>query len=126
MKVHRRTKWILLVLGALVLVTVGTATGKLALAGLLAERRPALLRDAEWHDPASAHLFAERFPPGTAETELLAWLNDNRFAVDPRTRRATRDVGGFACNERIEVAWTADAGGRLARAAATVFEAGCL
>jgi hypothetical protein len=91
------------------------------------ERPPELLSDVkQWDDPAAAVKFERRFPPGAPERELLAWVSDNRFEIDGQARRATRRIGSVPCNEVIEVDWSADAGGRLRSATATMSEAGCL
>lgn len=93
---------------------------------IFSEKRPSLLRDADWNDPASAVLFEERFRTGVAEEELLEWLKDNRFAVRPQTRRAERRIDGLPCNEAAEVTWAIDGQGDLTDAEATLTEQGCL
>jgi hypothetical protein len=93
---------------------------------LTAEQRPSLLKDASWDAPASAAHFHHRFPAGTPEGELTAWLEKNRFAVNPRDRTAGRQVNGLPCNEAIKVDWSVDADGRLARSDAVVSQIACL
>jgi len=122
----RRHFWILAVaivfVGALVALNwQGLA---LSLAIISAEHRPALLNDARWNDPASAHLFAARFRHGTQEKDLLEWLAANKFTVD-RTGLATRRIQSLPCNESVEVTWS-KAGDTIVDAEARVSEAGCL
>ncbi len=93
---------------------------------VLAERRPALLRDAAWNDPASAGAFNERFPPGTPEGLLIAWLEENNFTINRPMGHAGRLIQGFPCNESIQVDWTAAVAGKIDRAEVRVSEAGCL
>lgn len=90
------------------------------------ESRPALLEGAGWNDPGSAVRFNQRFAKGTAERDLIAWLHDNRFAVDPHNKRAERLIESLPCNERVEINWSAPFGDTLKDASATVHEAGCL
>ncbi|MFC5372380.1 hypothetical protein ACFPIF_07455 [Brevundimonas faecalis] len=92
---------------------------------LLGDKRPVLLREARWADPASAEQFNQRFVAGTREALLVDWLQDNRFAVDPASKRAHRLVESLPCNEFVQVSWQAREG-KLLGAAATVTEAGCL
>ena len=98
----------------------------LIVAILTAEHRPALLKDAEWDAPASAARFHHRFPAGTPERDLTAWLEKNRFAVDARARTADRRVNGLPCNEAVKVDWSVDAAGRLTRVDAVVSQTACL
>jgi hypothetical protein len=98
----------------------------LIVAILASEHRPALLQDAEWDAPASAARFHHRFPAGTPERDLTAWLEKNRFAVDTRARTADRQVKGLPCNEAVKVDWSVDAVGRLTRADAVVSQIACL
>jgi hypothetical protein len=97
-----------------------------AAAMLVAEKRPALLVDAKWNEPTSAHKFSARFHPGTSEGDLLTWLEANKFKVDRQAGRATRRIGGLPCNEEVEVKWRKGPGGALTDATALVREAGCL
>jgi hypothetical protein len=98
----------------------------LTAAFVLAERRPALLADAQWNDSASAHQFSNRFRSGTSERELLEWLEANRFIVDPGAARARRLIHSLPCNESVEITWSRASGDKIAGARAVVHEAGCL
>ena len=98
----------------------------LGVAFLAAERRPSLLSDARWKDPASAEKFSSRFADGTRESELLEWLGSNGFTISEDAERARKLVQGFPCNEGIEVNWSRQPDGTIASAQAEVFEAGCL
>lgn len=98
----------------------------LAVAISSAEGRPELLRDAEGGKQESARLFERQFHSGAPESELLSWLSDNRFTINRPAARATRRVESLPCNERIDIRWNTDNGGRLTEATATVHEAGCL
>ena len=112
------------VLGVLIYISwdaIGLAVGSFS-----AESRPGLLSDAEWGKQGSARLFERQFHGGVPESELLSWLSENRFTIDRSATRASRRVAGLPCNERIDVSWTTDDGGRLTSATATVQEAGCL
>jgi hypothetical protein len=97
-----------------------------AIAFATAKGRPALLSDAGWGKPTSARKFATRFAPGVAESDLLEWLNANRFAIDHAKSSADRRISSLPCNEDVRVTWAADATGRLKTASAEVSEAGCL
>ncbi|PVM91462.1 hypothetical protein [Caulobacter endophyticus] len=93
---------------------------------MTAERRPALLRDAKWDQPASAVRFEARFHTGAPEPELLKWLGRNSFRVNRSERSATRDIAGFPCTEALRIDWAADQAGRLTRRQATVRQIACL
>lgn len=97
-----------------------------AAAVVLAERRPTLLVDAQWNEPASAHAFSNRFRAGTNEAALLAWLQSNKFTIDRGAHHATRLVQSLPCNEFIEVEWSRRDGDKLGGAEARVSKAGCL
>ena len=118
-----------LIVGSLACVVVLVAFNFEALmlgaAVLLGDKRPALLRDARWDDPGIAKQFNQRFLSGAEEALLLEWLKNNRFAVDPASKRAERLVESLPCGEFVEVSWRAEEG-KLLDAAATVAEAGCL
>jgi hypothetical protein len=97
---------------------------------LIAERRPALLADAMWKEPASARMFLARFADGVQESELIEWLESNEFTIDRDYGRghgvATRRVYGFPCNEGIKVSWSRRPDGTIADAEVLVSEKGCL
>lgn len=118
-----RIKWFALaavVLSLLVALTWQSIMFGIAFA--FAEERPALLRDASWDAPVLA--FNQRFSVGTPETDLLRWLDDNKFE-DIRKGRATRTIDGLPCREKVEISWTAVAG-VISESNAIVSEAGCL
>lgn len=100
-----------------IMLTAGFAT---------AEGRPALLSDAEWGKPASARKFANRFAPGVAQSDLLEWLDANRFAVDQANKNASRKIGSLPCAEDVRITWATDPRGNLKAANAQVSEGGCL
>ena len=114
---------IVVVVGAI--VALNWQWFSLTAAFVLAERRPALLADAEWNEPASTRQFSNRFPPGTNESELLAWLQSNKFTVDRGAGHATRLISSLPCNEFVDVTWRT-AGHAISGAEARVSEAGCL
>ena len=114
------------VLALVAVVALNFETIKFASAVLFAERRPSLLRDAQWDDPASAQLFQREFRAGADEEKLLTWLERNRFDIDQRAGRADRHVAGLPCNEQVAVTWAADGQGRLSESTVIVTEAGCL
>lgn len=121
--------WTWLAAFALVVVTVVALNWQwftFAVAVAFAERRPALLADAQWGEPASAHRFSNRFGVGASEAELLEWLESNEFTVDRETGQASRLIRGLPCNEAVEIRWTKTSGDVLAGAEARVSEAGCL
>ena len=91
-----------------------------------AERRPALLSDANWDDAASARAFLARFPDGSSRGELISWLDRNDFEIDEASGTARRLVRGLPCNESIQVTWGTSPDGKLSDAQVTVMEAGCL
>jgi hypothetical protein len=93
---------------------------------LTAEGRPALLRDAEWDEPASAVQFMNRFPPRSSETELLEWLESNDFEIYVARGQAYKSVLSGPCGENIDVEWTRQSSGVIESAQVEVREAGCL
>ena len=111
--------------GVLALVVFNFEALMFGAAVLFGDKRPVLLRDARWDDPGSAKQFNQRFVAGAEEALLLEWLKNNRFAVDPASKRAERLVESLPCGEFVEVSWRAEEG-KLLDAAATVAEAGCL
>jgi hypothetical protein len=118
-----RTKWF--VLAAAVLLLIVALTWQSIMFGVafaFAEKRPTLLRDANWDTPVLA--FNQRFSAGTPETELLQWLSDNEF-TDVRKGRASRTIDGLPCQEQVEVSWTT-VDGVISESNAIVSEAGCL
>jgi hypothetical protein len=125
-----RRKW--LWIAATVVVAIGTVAAvtwerlAVVVAIIASERRPALLTDAKWRDPASARMFSSRFPDGVQESELIEWLESNKFTIDKETGRANRLIQSLPCNEVIEVTWWLQADGTIAGAEAKVSEAGCL
>ena len=116
-----------LMAGAVLIAIVIASWEPLTLGSAIAtaERRPALLADADWHDPASARLFDARFRAGTPTADLLRWLTNERFVISAQRSHAERRLASLPCNERIAIDWK-DGGGRLASASARVQEAGCL
>ena len=94
-----------------------------AAAVVFAERRPALLADVQWNQPARR--FSEHFHAGTHERELLAWLESNQFNVERGTRHATRLIRGLPCNEFVDVRWRASSEA-ISEVEARLSEAGCL
>ncbi len=124
---HRRWIWLataIMALGAFVALNWQTLT--LSAAFALAERRPALLVDAEWNEPASARKFLNRFPPETNENELLEWLGANKFDIDRNAGRADRRISGLPCNEIIKIKWSTGPNNRIDDVDVRVSEAGCL
>jgi hypothetical protein len=109
-----------------VLMIINWQTVLLCVTILMSEHRPALLKDASWDSPASAVRFERRFHAGVPERDLLAWLDDNKFAVNGPARKANRSVNGLPCNEAVSVTWTRDAAGRLVDANAVVTQIACL
>jgi hypothetical protein len=118
--------WVLAGAFTLALLVGNWRTFVFIVAILASEHRPGLLKDASWDGPASAVRFHDRFPAGTPERDLKAWLEKNRFAVDRGDRSADRQVNGLPCNEAIKVDWSVDAAGRLTRADAVVSQIACL
>jgi hypothetical protein len=123
-----RLRWIgigvVLMLAALVVLNWQSLV--LTAAILTAERRPALLSDAEEGIPGSARKFAAQFKRGTSEASLLDWLNENRFTIDRAADRANRLVKSLPCNEALEIQWSRTPAGVIESASAQVHEAGCL
>ncbi len=111
---------------AAVFLIVNWQTVYLVFALIFSDKRPALLRDADWDDPASAVRFRARFAAGTPEQALVTWLEKNRFVIDARARKAQRPVEGLPCNEDIAVEWSVDTQARLTRADAVVHQIACL
>lgn len=126
-RTHRR--WIWLAVAAMALsafVALNWQTLTLSAAFFLAERRPALLVDAEWNEPASARKFLNRFPPGTNESELLEWLNSNKFDIDRNAGQADRLISGLPCNEIVKIKWSRKPNNTIDDVDVRVSEAGCL
>jgi len=110
----------------LVLVLANWQTTMFAVAALTAESVPALLDDAQWDKPESAHKFMSRFNPGSPESALVSWLHAKDFTVDEADGTAFREISGLPCLLHIQVKWTRTSLGTLGSATATVSEAGCL
>jgi hypothetical protein len=128
-RLRTRRRWVWLATTVVILVAVVALNWQvvgLGLAAYLAERRPALLADAEWDKPATARTFLSRFGPGTSEGELLEWLNSNDFTVDRDSGRANRLISSLPCNERVEITWSKAPGDAIVSAEARVSQAGCL
>lgn len=89
------------------------------------DKRPDLLRDAEWEKPGTAIVFRQRFRRGSFESSLSEWLEANHFDIDRRARRATLRVGGVPCAENVVVSW-ASSNGKISASKAVISEAGCL
>ncbi len=123
----RRVSWIVLIVATAVaaVVVLNWQGVLLGTAALLAERRPALLRDAKWGDANSAHQFQQRFQPGVPERELTAWLKTNGFKV-VAPGHASKLISSFPCNEIVSVDWIGGSPGQLQKTTARVAEAGCL
>jgi hypothetical protein len=122
----RRT-WLALAAGALVLIVlVNLETVGLSAAIVMAERRPALLRDARWNDPMSAQKFRSRFGRGAPEADLVTWLQSNGFSVDRPHGQAIRTIESLPCNEVARIKWVRRANGTIDGASAILSEAGCL
>lgn len=121
----KRFLFLILAAAALVALALGWRQILFAYAVFAAEKRPALVADAEWGKPETAVAFGKRFGRGVPERELLTWLSENRFSLYPPQHRAERLVLGMPCNENIVVTWSADAARRIEHAAATVRAAGC-
>lgn len=96
-----------------------------ASAAATSDKRPALLRDADWNHPATARAFQQRFRRGSSEAILLEWLRSEAFTIDGRAHEATRKIGGLPCDENVTVTWVANRG-IISKADASVTEAGCL
>lgn len=86
------------------------------------EKRPELLREADWGGPVPS--FHRRFAAGTSEAGLLRWLSENGFERHG-AKSASRRIRGLPCNEMIEVSWNAS-NGIIRESTAVVREAGCL
>lgn len=126
-KRHYWGRWVVgIAIGIAALVALNFETVNFVVAMLFSEKRPSILRDARWNDPVSAHRFNREFKMGTAEDELLAWLERNQFTIDRSAKHADRFVESLPCNERVVVIWASDGQGRLQRSTANVTEAGCL
>jgi hypothetical protein len=112
--------------GALVLIVlVNLETIGLSAAIVMAERRPALLRDASWNDAMSAQGFRSRFGRGAPEADLVTWLQSNGFSVDRPHGQAIRTIKAMPCNEVARIQWTRRANGTIDSASAILSEAGC-
>lgn len=90
------------------------------------ERRPALLNEASWNDPASAERFYGRFGNNPSDEELVSWLEQNSFDIDRDARVARKHVQSLPCNEYIEVAWSLSETGSMTELNAIISESGCL
>lgn len=126
LNLSRHSIWLLS--GIFVLVVVLALTWQrlaLGLAFASAERRPSLLKDAQWKKPDSASAFRIRFPSGSQEADLLQWLAANHFKIDGRAQNASRIIHSLPCNERVEVTWAAS-DGIIRDTRAVVSESGCL
>jgi hypothetical protein len=123
---RRRWPWAAAIVILVAIIALNWNWLLLTVAIATAEQRPALLSDARWNEPATAHAFNERFPPGTPEARLVKWLESNNFAVDRPAGRANRLVHGLPCNENIQVVWTRSNADKIGTVEARVSEAGCL
>lgn len=91
-----------------------------------AERRPALLNDTSWNDPASAERFYGRFRDNPSDEELVSWLDQNGFDIDRDAHIARKRVHSLPCNENIEVTWSHSATGSMTELNVIISESGCL
>ncbi|MCB1474922.1 MAG: hypothetical protein H6883_14340 [Rhodobiaceae bacterium] len=92
----------------------------------LYDPRPALLRDAQWQDPASAKSFNARFHAGVPAMELVEWLGENDFAINFADQRANLMIQGLPpCNDLIIIFWKADDAGLLIESRAVIAQS-CL
>jgi hypothetical protein len=71
-------------------------------------------------------MFSSRFHDGVQESELIEWLESNKFTIERETGRANRLIQSLPCNEAIEVTWWRQPDSTIAGAEAQVSEAGCL
>jgi hypothetical protein len=124
---RRRWSWAAII-AVLAAIVVALNWNWLMLTGAIAtaERRPALLSDAEWNKPDTAHAFKNRFPLGTSESQLVSWLESNNFEVKRAAGKAKRLVRSLPCNEFIQVTWTTSPANEIANVEVRVSEAGCL
>ena len=109
-----------------ILIAVNWPTVTLLSAIASSERRPALLNDASWNDPASAVRFHRRFGENTSEEELAGWLKQNRFEIDHAAHIAKKRVYGLPCNEYIDVTWSSSEDHSIAELEAIISGGGCL
>lgn len=109
-----------------ILITLNWPTVALTSAVASSERRPALLNDASWNDPASAVRFHSRFGDNASEDELVSWLEQNRFEIDRETHAAKKRVFSLPCNEYIDVTWSTSEDKSLAELEAVISGGGCL
>ncbi|MGE0232389.1 MAG: hypothetical protein AB7O39_01765 [Flavobacteriaceae bacterium] len=92
----------------------------------LYDPKPALLRDAQWQDPASAKRFNARFHAGVPAMELVEWLGENDFVIDSEYLRASLNIAGLPpCDDVVIIFWKADENDLLNEARAVVGQA-CL
>lgn len=109
-----------------ILIATNWPTIALTSAVASSERRPPLLSDASWNDPASAKRFYDRFGNNPSDDDLVSWLEQNGFVIDRDAHIARKRVQSLPCNENIEVAWSLSETGTLAELNAIISEGGCL
>jgi hypothetical protein len=124
--IRRRFIILAAVLGIGIVAAMNLRGILLGAAMLSDDSRPALLTNARWNDPASAHKFNSTFSPGTSVDELIGWLKQNGFTLTSGKGHAERQLKSLPCNERLVVEWQSDNQSRIVVASAAVSESGCL
>lgn len=115
-----------IVVAVAIVIALNWPTVALTSAVTSSERRPALLDDASWNEPASAALFNERFVANSSDEELVSWLEENYFEIDREALTAKKRISSLPCNEYINVTWSLSETGAIAGLNAIISEGGCL
>lgn len=120
-------KWALaavLVLSAL--VAIAWQPIMLGIAAARSERPPEVLRDFSWPDKLQIDHFAQAFPVGTGEAELIEWLETHKFNLDAEAKNAEREYPGIPCLYGYEIEWASDNGKLTKPASATLVDYACM
>jgi len=115
-----------IVLAVAIFITLNWPIVALTSAVASSERRPALLNDASWNEPASAARFYDRFGANASDRKLVSWLEENEFEIDQEARNAKKQIYSFPCNEFINVTWSLSEAGSIAGLNAIISEGRCL
>lgn len=120
-------KWALvagLVIGAL--VAIAWQPIMLGIAAARSERPPEVLRDFSLHDELQIDQFAQEFPAGASEAELIGWLEMHKFNFDTAAKNAKREYPGIPCLYGYEIEWVSDNGKLTKPATATLVDSACM
>jgi hypothetical protein len=98
----------------------------LGIAASSAEKPPQVLLDTNVFKHKTSQGFAETFPGGSSERELIGWLRNQDFEIVLNRNTATRADTGVPCTRTHRVTWLSETGPLIAAAEAELVQLGCL